>query len=133
MIASGKSGYYGVCILRTFFGAACLLLAANHFIEGAPALEAFGVQLHRIGLQAPSPLFWGVLTPVLEVLFSVLVLFGKAFRTACALMLVPLFFEGAAVFTTALPKDLLFLIVLMGGYLGLSFIGTKKVASETDN
>lgn len=130
MSAYGNSCYYGVCILRTFFGVACLLLAANHFIEGTSALEAFGGQLHRIALQAPSPLFWGVLTAVLEVVFAFLVLFGKVFRTACTLMLVPLFFEVIAICTSALPKDLIFLILLMGGYLGLAFTGTQSPVSS---
>jgi len=62
----------------------------------------------------------------------VLMLFGKVFRTACVLMLVPLMLETIAIFHSGVPKDFLFLIVLMGGCLGLAFTGTAAPSRASE-
>ena len=126
MPSGSKTSGCGLWLLQFTLGVTGLLFGCDHLISGIPGMEFFGSQLAYLGIRMPPPIFWGAAVAGIEVVASIMVVIGRYVRTASFAMLIPMLLETAARIQTGAPDELLFPIVVAGGFLGLALINKQR-------
>ncbi len=128
LVSGRKIPRFGLLVLRMSFSAVVLLFGVSHLVSGAKGMTNFGEHLHSAQsfLHFLPPLAWGILTAVLEIVCASLLIWGKAMKPACLVILLPIALEFIARMFQATPIEFLLPIVLMAGFLGLFFLDLKK-------